>query len=300
MNRSKEKVLIAGGTGLIGSQLAQVLHNEQYEVAVLSRNPKKDIEYYWDPEKEELDEKALHGVSVLINLSGASIADERWTKKRKKILEDSRIHTNRFLYNKIDHMPHLRQFICASGINAYAPNNTTIYTETDTYGKDFLPQLVRKWEDSAQLFSDNVKVAMVRTAVVLAHEGGAYPKLSKLTKLGLGSALGKGDQPIPWIHMDDLVAIYLHILKNKLEGTFNAVAANDSNEKFMRSLAKEMNKPFFLPHVPAWILKLALGEMSTLLLDGVCASNEKIIQTGFTFRYPNLKSSFDQLTAASK
>ncbi|MEY4605072.1 MAG: hypothetical protein RIT43_2364 [Bacteroidota bacterium] len=300
MSRSKDKVLIAGGTGLIGRKLAELLTSEEYEVVILSRKPKNPFEFYWDPIKMELDEQALDGVTVIINLSGAGIADKRWTDTRKKELEDSRVGSNNFLFSKRDKMPHLRQFICASGINAYAPGKSELYSENDAYGEEFLPQLVKKWEESAKKFHPHARVALVRTAVVLANEGGAFPRLSKLTKLGLGSGLGRGDQPMPWIHMDDLAEIYLHIIKTQLEGTFNAVASNDSNAQFMRSLAKEMKKPFILPNVPGWLLKIGLGEMSSVLLDGVSASNEKILKTGFQFKYPSLESSLKQLVASSK
>jgi uncharacterized protein (TIGR01777 family) len=300
MNKSIENILIAGGTGLIGRKLASLLKKANYDVFILSRNPKQENEYYWNPDKQELDEKALEDVTVLISLCGAGIADERWTKNRKKILEDSRINTNRFLHTKIDQMPNLKQFICASGINAYRSNKTKVYTETDAFGEDFLPQLVKKWEASAQVFDTKVNVALVRTAVVLAIEGGAYPRLAKLTQLGLGSALGRGDQPMPWIHIDDLTGIYLHIIRNQLTGCFNAVTSCDSNKQFMQALAMEMKKPFFLPNVPAWVLKLALGEMSSLLLEGVCASHQNIAKTGYFFQYPDLKSALLQLQIASK
>lgn len=298
MKGLKEKVLIAGGSGLIGKKLAELLRAEHFEVAILSRNPKRSNEFYWDPVKEELDEMALKEVTILINLSGAGIADARWTKNRKKELVDSRVGSNNFLFAKLEKLPKLRHFICASGINAYAPSKSKLYVEEDPYGTDFLQSLVKNWEESAQQFHPTAKVSLLRTAVVLAKEGGAFPRLSKITRLSLGSGLGKGDQAMPWVHIDDLTGIYLHVLKNELDGTFNAVAANDSNEQFMRILAKELSKPFFLPNVPAWALKLALGEMSTLLIDGVSASNEKILKAGFEFKYPELVSSFQQLIAS--
>lgn len=300
MNVSHQKILITGGTGLIGQHLAVVLKKHIADVRILSRNPRNPNEFHWDPKKKQIDPNALNEVSVLINLSGAGIADGRWTEDRKRELENSRVDANNFLFSLLDDMPHLKHFISASGINAYTPDLEIVYEEDAPYGKEFLCRLTQKWEESALQFSSRVKVSIIRTAVVLSSKGGAYPKLSKITKLGLGSGLGSGKQSMPWIHIADLSAIYLHVIEKELNGTYNAVADCPTNKDFMRRMAKCLRKPFFLPNVPAWVMKLLLGEMSTMLLEGVRASNEKLIRTGFTFHYPELDEAFSQLSKGSE
>ena len=296
MNISEQTILITGGTGLIGQYLKRTLEQKNVSVRILTRNPSKKNEYYWDPFKKELDKTAFEDVTVLINLSGAGIADGRWTSSRKQELEDSRVQANTFLFSQISNMPALKHFISASGINAYTPNQEIALTEDSPYGQDFLSGLTRKWEESALLFSPNVKVSIVRTAVVLSSKGGAYPKLASLTKFGLGSGLGSGKQPIPWIHISDLTNIYLYLIEKELGGTYNAVAKCTPNKEFMRQLAFTLKKPFFLPNVPGWAMKLLLGEMSTMLLDGVRASNQKLRETGFSFVYDELQTALEQLS----
>ena len=300
MNVSQQTILIAGGTGLIGQYLKRTLEQKKVSVRILTRNPWKKNEYYWDPLKKELDKTAFENVTVLINLSGAGIADDRWTSKRKKELEDSRVQANTFLFSQISNMTALKHFISASGINAYTPNQEMELTEDSPYGQDFLSSLTRKWEESASLFSSHVKVSIIRTAVVLSSKGGAYTKLASLTKFGLGSGLGTGKQPIPWIHISDLTNIYVHMIEKEISGTFNAVAKCTPNKEFMRELAFTLKKPFFLPNVPGWAMKLLLGEMSTMLLDGVRASNQKLRNTGFSFVYDELQTALEQLNKESE
>lgn len=300
MKISEQTILIAGGTGLIGRTLQRTLQQQHASVRILTRNPKAKNEYYWDPYKKELDSKALEQVTVLINLSGAGIADGRWTTRRKEELERSRVESNAFLYGFIHSMPELKRFISASGINAYEPNQQRIAHEDEPFGKPYLCQLTRKWEESALLFSKDVPVSIIRTAVVLSKNGGAYPKLAGITRYCLGSALGSGKQLIPWIHIDDLTAIYTHTIEKELNGPFNAVAGCDTNKEFMQKMAESLKKPFFLPNIPGWMMKLVLGEMSTMLLDGVNASNHKLIDTGFKFIYPELSKAFNQLASESK
>jgi uncharacterized protein (TIGR01777 family) len=300
MKISEQTILIAGGTGLIGRAMQRTLERQHASVRILTRKPKAKNEYYWNPYKKELDPKSLEQVTVLINLSGAGIADGRWTKKRKEELERSRVESNAFLYGFINSMPELKRFISASGINAYEPNQQRIANEDDPFGKPFLCQLTRKWEESALPFSTAVPVSIIRTAVVLSANGGAYPKLAGITKYFLGSGLGSGKQLIPWIHIDDLTAIYMHTIEKELNGPINAVASCDTNKEFMQKIAESLKKPFFLPNIPGWMMKLVLGEMSTMLLDGVNASNHKLIDTGFKFIYPELSKAFNQLASESK
>ncbi len=288
-------ILIAGGSGLIGKKLALRLVEKGYEVSILSRKPSGSNHYYWDPSKKEIDATVLHKVDVIINLSGAGIADKKWSHERKLELQNSRVGTNVFLFSLVDQLPNLKQYICSSGINAYGYNDEKIYTETDTYGTDFLSQLVRVWELSADQFSAKCKVAKIRTAMVLSSKGGALGRLMPVVKFGLGSGIGKGTQASPWIHMDDLVEMYVFAVENELEGTYNALAGFDSNYDLMKTLAQTLRKPYWLPNVPGFVMRRLFGEMALMLLNGVRASNEKIIEKGFHFKHTTLKEALNDL-----
>jgi uncharacterized protein (TIGR01777 family) len=285
-----KNILIAGGTGLIGQRLVHALESKGYTVNVLSRNPRGKNQYFWNPLKQEIDESCLSNVEVLINLSGAGIADKRWSKSRKDELFSSRIGTTTFLFSLEDKMPRLKHFITSSGINCYGyKEDERLHLESDPYGIDWLSGLVRDWEKSADLFANKYTVAKVRTAVVFDKSGGALPRMLGPVKLGIGSALGSGIQHMPWIHAVDLVGIFEHVIDKELSGPYNAVAACDTNKEVTRSMAETLNKPFWFPNVPAFMMKLLFGEMASVLLLGLKASNEKIKSTGYVFQFPELK-----------
>ena len=285
-----KNILIAGGTGLIGQRLVRSLESKGYSVSVLSRNPAGKNEYFWNPLKQEIDESCLKDVEVLINLSGAGIADKRWSKSRKEELISSRIGTNTFLFSLEVKMPHLKHFITSSGINCYGyEEDERIHLESDQFGTDWLSILVSDWEKSADLFAKKYPVAKVRTAVVFDKSGGALPRILGPVKLGIGSALGSGEQHMPWIHAVDLAGIFEHIIDKELSGSYNAVAACDSNKEVTRAMAETLNKPFWFPNIPAFMMKLLFGEMASVLLLGLKASNEKIKSTGYVFQFPELK-----------
>lgn len=286
--------MIAGGTGLIGKALEKKLLEIGYSVRVLTRNPTANNHYFWNPSLNEIDESSLSEVNVVINLSGAGIADKRWNKERKDVLASSRIGTNEFLASKISKMPLLEQFISSSGINCYPLENTSkIYTERDDFGTDYLSQLVKRWEESADLFLSKCPVAKIRTAVVLSPNGGALSKMLPAIKMGIGSPLGSGNQAMAWIHIDDLVDLFVFAIENQLTGAFNAVTACTSNKNFMKALAKQYKKPFWFPNVPSFVLKLIFGEMSTVLLDGVHVSHQKITDLGFQFQLKDLEKALN-------
>lgn len=285
-----KNVLIAGGTGLIGRRLQELLAAEGHTVSVLTRKPLKANEYYWDPAKKEIDQKALTDVQVLINLSGAGIADSKWSAARKKELYNSRIGANEFLFAQADKMPLLEQFISSSGINAYGyDDGSREHVESDAFGTDYLSDLVRQWEESADLFRSKCKVAKIRTAVVLDPKGGALARMKGPIKAGIGSPLGSGEQQMPWIHYEDLVRIFQHVIDQQLEGAYNAVASNASNKAFMKTMATVLQKPFFFPMVPSFVLKIMFGEMADMLLKGAKGSNKFIRSTGYEFAFTDLE-----------
>ena len=282
-------ITIAGGTGLIGKALSTALSNKGYQVTVLSRNPEGSNEVFWNPLTHEIDRSAIQSTNVLINLSGAGIADSKWTPARKRVLQESRVGTNLFLAEIAEDLPYLTQFICASGINAYGfKEPDKVYHESDAFGSDFLSQLVKVWELSALKMKEKCKVALVRTAVVLSPSGGALARMVPPVKKGIGSALGSGKQAMPWIHLDDLVQLYIHLIDHELEGAYNALAGSESNKTFMKTIAQVLKKPFWFPNVPSFLLRLIFGEMALMLLYGVKASNQKITSSGFKFKYERL------------
>ena len=287
----KQIILLAGGTGLIGKQMHAYLRKQEHEVRILTRKRSdftKNI-FHWNPLKQEIDSAALEGVSTIINLSGAGIADKRWTVERKREMIDSRVIPAQFLASLAPQMPDLKQYISASGINCYGYENPSkIYTELDAFGKDFLSQVVEKWEKAADSFAPFCIVSKIRISVVLTAEGGALETIAKPIKLGFTSALGSGKQWMPWIHINDLVHLFNFVMENRLEGSFNANAKIVNNTEFTDILAKQFDKKRWLPNVPAFVLKTILGEMSTVVLEGVNVSNDKIKKAGFAFQFENL------------
>lgn len=286
-----KNILIAGGTGLVGKQLTRVLREKGHTVSVLSRDPKEKDQFAWNPKAGTIDETVLSNVEVLINLSGAGIADKKWTAERKQELHASRIGTNVFLYSLVDKMPKLEHYICSSGINSYGfLDNEKVYTEEDPFGKDYLSQLVKVWELSADQFTSHCKVAKIRTAMVLDSKGGALKKMVPIINMGIGSAIASGKQYSPWIHSEDLARLFAHVIEKQLEGSYNALAGSVTNKELMRTIAKTLKKPFFFPNVPSFLIRLMYGEMSLILLYGIKASNEKINSTGFEFKFKDLSA----------
>lgn len=292
--KSKHTILLAGGTGLIGQNLVRLLRAEGHQVNILTRSDfNKKHHFHWSPKTKEIDAEALKHVDIIVNLAGAGIADKRWTERRKELLISSRVETTKFLHEVSKKTPELKQYISASGINCYGYDDyNKKHEESDPYGNDFLSEVVEKWENAADLFKDSCKVAKVRTSVVLTKEGGALPKMAKTVNNYIGAPLGTGKQWMPWISMEDINRIYVHIITQQLEGSYNALADSVTNKTFTKELAKALNKPLWLPNVPSFVLKLALGEMSSVILDGLQADNTKILNTGFKFKDTSLSSFF--------
>lgn len=291
MAKENTVILIAGGSGFLGKAFTQELM-KQGEVRILTRtkNPTQTGYFYWNPEKQEIDQRALEGVSHIINLCGASIADKRWTKSRKKELLESRIKPTRFLYSLRPQMPHLQQYISASGINCYDySQHDKIYTETDPISDDFVSRLVADWEAEADIFKNVCKVVKLRISFVISFDGGALLKLAKPIKMGVAAILGRGNQSIPWIHVEDLVRMASFTIEKQLEGVYNACAGNTTNREITTLLAKRYGKKMWLPSVPAFVLKMMLGELAVLVLEGVKASGAKIETEGFEFMYKDLE-----------
>ena len=297
-------VLVTGATGVIGSHLLKDCISRGHQVHYLSTNKDKlDSKpnckgFYWNPETGELDSRAFNEVSCIIHLAGATIS-KRWTKAYKQVILDSRVITANLLYTYLENNEHsVTHFISASGVGVYPPSLTRLYSEEDSEVDDsFLGEVVQAWERAANQFKQlGIKVTKVRTGLVLAKEGGALPAIAAPVRKGVGAPLGSGNQWQSWIHIDDMIKVYMSILENGWEGKYNAVAPNPvTNKRLTRLIAKTLGKPLWLPNVPSFFLKLLLGEMSMLVLQGQLVSSKKLEEAGFSFHFFNLQSALDDL-----
>lgn len=293
-----KSVLISGATGLIGQNLVQKLKSKSWEVRTLSRK-QSESHFYWNPENAEIDEKAFENLDAIIHLAGAPIS-KRWTNSYKKELYKSRIDSAELLFETARKLnAPIKTFITASGVNYYGTQTSDIvYEETHSFTDDFLGRICFDLEQTAQKFETlGTRVCAVRTAAVLSPDGGMLKELIPLANKFLLSPLGSGKQIIPWIHIDDMVNLYVYLLENKsLSGAFNATASQIINNRdFTYQLAKHLNKKVILPAVPGFILKTVLGEMSSILLEGTAVSNSKIKNSGFEFQFEELKPALDDL-----
>ena len=303
MATQMKNVLISGGTGLIGKELSKALQQQGFNVAHLSRSKAgvDDVKtYLWDIEKKFIEPEAFDNVNVIIHLAGSGIADARWTKSRKKEILNSRVDSCNLLFDYVKKKNiKLDAFISASGTGYYGAITTThVFTENDPPANDFLGQTCVLWEKAADNFlSLNTRVVKIRTGIVLSKRGGALEKMAAPVKCYLGASLGTGKQFMPWIHISDLVNIYLKAVNDTaMHGAYNAVAPESTtNDNFNKKIAECLKKPLLLPPVPALIMKIALGEMAKLVLEGSAVSSEKIQNSGFVFRFANLKESLKDL-----
>lgn len=292
-----EKIVIAGGSGLIGTGLANHLRKAGHEVWVLSRKPSDPERFFlnWDPDSGKIDHSAVAGTNILINLCGAELAAKRWTKSRIEELYDSRINTTHFLFESFKHSAVLKQYVSASGAVAYGfEHPEKVYKESDPFGKDIISDITREWEKAADRFSSVCMVSKVRIAVVLSGSGGALQKLAGPIRKGFGAVLSSGEQAIPWIYSEDLYRVFEYVIAAKLDGAYHASAGNTTNKELTKLIAKTLNKRLLLA-VPAFIVRILFGKMAMMLLHGNKVSNEKIHSEGFSFQHGNLNSTIQRI-----
>ena len=289
------KILISGSSGLIGTAATTALKSDGHNVVHLVRPGKTtnpgDIQ--WDPMRATVDVAGLEGIDVVIHLSGAGIADGRWTEERKQLLRSSRIDTTRVLVDSLSRLKQKpRLLIVASAIGYYGSRGDEILTESSATGTDFLALVCRDWEAEASRAAERgIRTVMLRFGVVLSGKGGALPKMLPPFKLGVGGRLGSGQQWMSWIAIEDVVGIIRHaVAHEQVSGPVNVVAPNPvRNEEFTRLLAGMLHRPAIFP-APAFVLRLAMGEMAdAVLLSSDRVKPEKMLAAGYKFRFEILE-----------
>jgi len=295
-------ILITGASGTIGKNLIELLLQNNYTIHALSRKKiiHPSIKYFvWDVDTQIIEDGAFAGVTNIVHLAGEGIVDKRWTQKRKQQIIDSRVKSTELLFNyTTKNGIKLDSFICASAVGFYgADASDSEITETSPAGNDFLAYCCKQWENAAALFESICRVVKLRLAVVLAKDVGALQKLKTPAKLGLSAALGNGKQPFAWVHINDVCNVFINALQStQMKGTYNLVAPDlQSNKSFTAALAKALNKPYFLPNVPSFIMQIALGEMSVCLLKGQKVVPQKLLAEGYSFKYNNLDKALANL-----
>lgn len=293
-----QNVLLTGGSGFIGKHLTDVLIEAGFSVSVLSRSDKKDtprITYYkWDLNKNYIDENAVLNADYVIHLAGEGIVDKRWTEKRKKAILESRTKPIDLIFSVLEkNNKKLEAFISASAVGIYgAVTSHKICKEETPPSNDFLGITCQKWESAVDKIGTlNIRTVKIRTGIVLGKDEGFIKKMTPSFKSGFGAILGSGRQYLPWIYIEDLCHIYLKSIEDpQLEGPYNAcITDNTTNSRLSKLIAKIYGYSIWLPKVPAFVLKVLLGEMSIVILTGQRVSSEKIQKTGFEFHYSDLE-----------
>ncbi len=298
------KVLITGGSGLIGRALTTSLTADGHEVIILSRDPgrsKRSVPgvqlVKWDGKTSEGWGHLVEDTDVIVNLAGENLSDGLWTENRKKRIRDSRLNAGRAVVQAIEnasHNPHV--LIQASGAGYYGIQNPDLLEESAPRGSDFLADVSRDWEASTQPVEKmGVRRAIIRSGVVLSRQGGALGLMLLPFRFFVGGPLGSGRQWMSWIHIEDEVRAIRFLIDNEsATGAFNLSAQPVTNAEFSKAAGKTMGKSSFF-RVPRFLLRLVLGEMSTMVLDGQRVSAKKLIDLGFEFKYGQIEEALNNL-----
>lgn len=295
-------VLIAGGTGLVGKRLSSILQQQGYTVRLLTRQPKSEGQFFWNPATNEIDPNALSGVTTVINLAGAGIADQRWTASRKKELIESRGKSALLLAHAIQQSPSKPEvYLSASAIGFYG-NSGEAWMLEDSAPVDhsFMVDCCQQWEAAADTIAAmGIRTLKFRIGVVLALEGGALAEIVKPLRFGLGAYFSDGQAWWSWIHLDDVCRAFVWGMETpSAQGAYNLTAPEPVRGKaLVQATAKAMKQwAVFLP-APAFVLRLLLGEMSAVVLNSNRVSSKKLEQAGFEFKWPALEAAVSDIFA---
>ncbi len=308
------RIIIAGGTGLIGRPLVSTLIGDGHDIVVLSRNPDqyrailpdKVSLVLWDAQSAGKWSQEVDGADAIINLAGDNLAGDnflpgRWTEQKKRRVRESRIKAGAAIVEAVQAVKNKPQLLIqSSAVGYYGPYGDEIITEKTPPGEDFLSLLCVEWEaSSAEVESLGVRRTVIRTGLVLTPDGGPLAREILLFKLYSGGYFGDGKQWWPWIHMDDVVrAIQFLLEDSQAKGPFNLSAPNPvTNRDFGQIMGKVMGKPALVP-VPRFALNIVVGEVATIVADGQRAVPEKLIDQGFTFRFTELEPALRDLLAS--
>lgn len=282
----------------MGKEVTKQLEKKGYKVAWLSRKPKKYKQkaFEWNVNKQKIDKKALEWCDAIVHLAGAGVADQRWTEKRKKEIQESRTLSTSLLYNslrKLEKKPEV--FVSASAVGIYGfDTGGNIVTEDSPVGDDFLAKVVVDWEEEIfKIKTLGIRTVALRTGIVLDKKSGA---LAEMLKPPVAAPLGNGRQYMSWIHLKDLAGLYHFALTQPLEGIYNAVAPHPVTNKQVTELASKAKGKAYLPiPVPAFLLKLVLGEMANIVIGGNKVSSEKVEKEGYIFEFPYIKEAVSEI-----
>lgn len=303
-------ILVTGATGLVGKELISQLLAKKYQVHILSRDSKRAMTLFptsnqlkffdWNFHVGEFPKLALEGVDKIVHLMGENIAQDRWSNKQKAEILNSRVEPLKQIFQVLKDNPEFKisKLISTSAVGIYGTDKTKKFDEdSETEKLGFLAFVCQEWEKVAQRFKQlHSHVAILRVGVVLGNQGGALKKMLLPFKLGLGGTIGSGSQFMSWIHLKDLVNLYMKAIEdNKFDGIINAVSPQVvTNREFTKSLATALKRPSFIP-VPSLALKIVLGEMSEILLEGQWVNPNKAIDHKYKFEYETIDSAFKQL-----
>ena len=297
-----KNILLAGATGLVGEQLISKLLANGYQVSILARKAtqREGVKVFlWDVYQQTIDQRALEGVDTIINLTGEGIADKAWTAERKQQIIDSRVKSAELIFNAIKETnATIDSYISASAVGIYGDRQDEVLDEESLVGAGFMADCCVAWEKAAdQGIALGIRVVKIRIGIVLSENGGALASMEKPVNYFAGAGLGSGKQWVPWIHIDDLVHIFLHaIAEETMFDAYNAAAPSPvTNQTFTKTLGKALHRPIWPLNVPKFVLKAILGEMSILPLISTNTSAQKILNTGFQFRYLDLEEALKSI-----
>lgn len=293
---AQNSVLITGGTGFVGSALAQYLQTESYQVSLLSRKPASNNRFQWSPDDKTMDKNALIGIDTIVHLAGETLFDKRWSTKRKAYILNNRRNAAETLVQTIlasESQPNT--VVVASAVGFYGDRGDEILTEKSGSGNDFPSEVCRVIENAfAPLAKVGVRVVFTRFGIVLGKEGGALKKMLLPFQLGLGGKMGTGQQIMSWIQLNDCIrAIKFLIETPTLDGIFNITSPEPvTNLDFSKALAHQVNRSCFFP-LPEFIIKLTFGEMGeSLLLSSAKVMPQRLMDYGFQFQSISIVQAF--------
>lgn len=302
-----KNILLAGATGVVGEQLISKLLADGHQVSILARKTiqKEGVKVFlWDVYQQTIDNRALEGIDTIINLTGEGIADKPWTAERKQQIIDSRVKSAELIFKAVaETSSSINSYISASAVGIYGDREDEVLDEESMPGAGFMADCCIAWEKAAdQGIALGIRVVKIRIGIVLSEKGGALASMEKPINYFVGAGLGSGKQWMPWIHIDDLANIFVHaLIDQNMFDAYNAAAPSPvTNQTFTKTLGKVLRRPVWPFNVPKFVLKAILGEMSILPLVSTNTSAQKILNTGFQFRYLDLEEALKAIYERKK